>query len=1004
MLEASRVTEIFTPGPKPSLGSGYQVSPHLFLTARHVVDEVVRTPYAPPPLPSQLRSHLLGLGRDEHPKCRVRTLSDQAQPFVDASVVWAHPDLDVALIGVVTEDWQPRALSSLEWADIEGVDAVACTAVGFPKIEEAVDRVRDTRQIEGQITPFTLWKGRKWAISVQGSIGQEPISTSSSWAGMSGAAVFVGDALVGVIELDADPKDPTRMELLALRAKDFAEDAELVSWIAADSGPRAWCQISPTSRQRASSTTTAPLVPIGAPAVRPEGLAGRTEMIDTAIAQLVGGRDVALISGIPGAGKTAVASYLISSPRVATKFPDGSLWLPVGRGSAAGMAHWVHRLVVWADQLGVGAESVEAARSTEDGHELSRLISDALGDRRALLVFDDVWERSDAVLFKDIGRCCQRVITTRIPEVARVFASEVLPVEELDPDAAKQLIDAHCPGAIEVFGPLLDQVVAKVAGVPLALVLVGMKLNTEYGDYGEGAAREFLTDIRDLTSLQDWPLEVPESQSSLLRGNRTLQAVIGLTTGRLNEAEIDALHSLTAFPPKASSFSDAAGGYVVRKHELVRSLRSNGLLDLANPRTTRWTMHQAIFDFARRDGIDDEAMRRMTTYFAESYIELAESGDSSWVYDVDDDMENVRAAIEWAIRSGESYLGLRLTAALWDYWYKRNWFQRARGLAERVLAIPMPDTPSREHRVLRAKVLNDTGNYAYNMGDLASAERLHTQAREIRQSLGERALVAGSLNNLGLVHRERGDYKLSMTLTQDALTINEETRHKSWLLWKGMNLNNIGIILDRTGEHQAAVESQLASVEAFRQASPDWVPMAQTDMAAALINLGRREDARRLLISVLRSRRPAGDDKRVAAVLRGLARLAGDDQAETAMTWLRFSLQLSVPIFDRLGEVAALASLVNRAAQVGDVKAGARAAGVFDSLHERTGIALSPWRQQALDAAVAGLQDLDPSLYSVERNRSYEATNSGQLSTLGALGQQPDDPGLNRELDRVTAG
>ena len=88
-----------------------------------------------------------------------------------------------------------------------------------------------------------------------------------------------------------------------------------------------------------------------------------------------------------------------------------------------------------------------------------------------------------------------------------------MPVEELEPESAKHLIESHCPGAIDVFGSLLDEVVAKVAGVPLALVLVGMKLNTEFGDYGEGAARDFLTDIRDLTSLQDLPLDVADSEA-----------------------------------------------------------------------------------------------------------------------------------------------------------------------------------------------------------------------------------------------------------------------------------------------------------------------------------------------------------------------------------------------------------------------------------------------------------------------------------------------------------
>jgi hypothetical protein len=210
------------------------------------------------------------------------------------------------------------------------------------------------------------------------------------------------------------------------------------------------------------------LPPINVPALPEDGLEGRLEVVATVLDQLVSGHDVALTSGLPGIGKTAVA--VAAFRQSAESFPDGRLWLPVGRGDPAGMKHWVDRLAVWAHDLGVSSDAIYEAQLRQDGASLAAYVRAAIGERRLLLVFDDVWSQADAIVFKGIGGNCQRVLTTRLPTVGALFASPVCELQELDRASSRKLVGRFCPDALERFGGLLEDVLDALSDLPLSCV------------------------------------------------------------------------------------------------------------------------------------------------------------------------------------------------------------------------------------------------------------------------------------------------------------------------------------------------------------------------------------------------------------------------------------------------------------------------------------------------------------------------------------------------------
>jgi len=105
--------------------------------------------------------------------------------------------------------------------------------------------VRESRQIVGRVAPLSGAKGRRWVVQVQGGIGEVPAGSPSAWAGMSGAALFAGEVLIGIIVVDADPQHPGRLELWAVPAGTFANDPRLLAWVQLDGTTDAWSR-SPT--------------------------------------------------------------------------------------------------------------------------------------------------------------------------------------------------------------------------------------------------------------------------------------------------------------------------------------------------------------------------------------------------------------------------------------------------------------------------------------------------------------------------------------------------------------------------------------------------------------------------------------------------------------------------------------------------------------------------------------------------------------------------------------
>jgi hypothetical protein len=132
----------------------------------------------------------------------------------------------------------------------------------------------------------------------------------------------------------------------------------------------------------------------------------------------------AALRGAGGYGKTTLATAVCADQRVRDAFPDGVLWVTLGeRPDDASLVGKAADLVERLTGSRPGYTSLEAATSA---------LRETLGERRLLLVVDDVWDAAHLRPFLQGGAQVTRLITTR--------NRDTLPpgVRPVDVDAMKQ--------------------------------------------------------------------------------------------------------------------------------------------------------------------------------------------------------------------------------------------------------------------------------------------------------------------------------------------------------------------------------------------------------------------------------------------------------------------------------------------------------------------------------------------------------------------------------------
>ncbi|MDX6570939.1 MAG: hypothetical protein QOC86_95, partial [Gaiellales bacterium] len=630
---------------------------------------------------------------------------------------------------------------------------------------------------------------------------------------------------------------------------------------------------------------------------------GRARVLEEVVA-LLRRDDVRLVTllGPGGTGKTRL------SLEVAAQSADDY---------AAGV--WFAALATLAEPGLVLPAIAQAMGLRDSGEGAFELIIRHIRGRATLLVIDNLEQLLPAAahpLAALLAACPRLKLLVTSREPLRVSAEREFPVAPFVRDEAVAFFAERARAVRPDFAvgdenrATVEAVCARLDDLPLALELAAARVKL----LSPGA---LLTRLEQrLPLLVGGARDAPERQ-------RTLRGAIGWSHDLLPDEERRLFARVAVF----------TGGFTLEAAELVCAARLDELEALIDKSLVvfsdppagepRFGMLETIREFALEQldaGGDAAAQKGRHALFFCRLAEQAEEGlkgpeQGLWLDRLEADSDNLRASIEWSL-AGDPSIALRMTAALWLFWYMHGHVTEGRGWLVRALTVADP-APSRT----RAKALDGAGYLAGEQDDLETERALLEESLACARQIGsdEDVAIAGSHLMGCLVH---DDPERAWLLGQEAVALARAAGSR-WVL--AMALNNLGALAELLGKRES--RELIEESYRLRRAAGD-----ASRIALSLVNLadlalleGDPVRARPLLAEALELARQIGDKRHVVHALLALGWV---ELAERQFGEAAAQLRQCVVLARELGQIAnlleALVGLAGVAAAVGDAQRAAR--------------------------------------------------------------------------------
>jgi len=596
------------------------------------------------------------------------------------------------------------------------------------------------------------------------------------------------------------------------------------------------------------------------------------------------------LTGPGGTGKTRLA--LQAAAEASESFPDGIYWVPLAPLRDPSLV-----LSSLAQTLAVKEEPDRPLEDTLGAH---------LAGKRLLLVLDNLEHllpqaAAPIAALRDANGS-SLLVTSR--ERLRIGGEQTWPVPPLAEEDGRALFSARARAVEPSFTatPAVDELCARLDELPLAIELA--------------AARTAVFSSEQL-------LERLSGRLDLLKGDRdadprqqTLRATIEWSHDLLSEGEQRLFRRLSVFVGGCTY--EAAEQVADADPDTLQSLLDKSLLRKRDTAyEPRYWMLETIREYAAERLEEAGEAEKLRGRHAESFLALAEEAEPhlrgrprEWLERLEQEHDNLRAALDRLEASTETQLTLRLAGALSTFWYMRGHLVEGGRRLESALGADERPTGA------RAKALNGVVMMAT---DGAVAKPRAEEGLALHRKLGDVWGTAESRFLLGHVLAEEGDFSGAQELFEE-------------------------------------------SVRAFGELGDEHHTLLATYALASMCQeLGDIERARALDEETLRRARQLNNERLEAMSLDGLSGYARDEgRVEDAFSMNRESLRYWRDLGDVQHELDSLSRFAATHSVAGDAELAARLLSSSLALHEEMGLSVPLYqagRNEATLARIRGLLD-----------------------------------------------
>jgi non-specific serine/threonine protein kinase len=646
------------------------------------------------------------------------------------------------------------------------------------------------------------------------------------------------------------------------------------------------------------------------------------------------------LAGTGGCGKTRLALEVATASL--HDWPDGVWWIELA--SLSNPALVVQTI----------AATLHLAETS--GESLLDLIIRRLGASRCLLILDNcehLVERCAQVAQTLLSACPALTILATSRETLNVAGESVYAVPTLAlPDErgaieaigqadAVRLFAERARAAAPDFALTPQTTAATVAicrrldGLPLAFELAASRVRVLSPD----AIAERLT--------SSIPLLTGGSRTAPPR-QQTLRATLDWSYTLLPEAEARLFQRLAIF----------AGGFTLAAAEAVGGDAETDTLDLLghlidkslvsverdpaarNVPSAQGERRYRLLEILRQYGLEklaasgqmEETRRRHRDYYLRltqvAEIELEGPAQLHWLNRMEQEHDNIRAALRWSIEQARDDAAARMGSGMWRFWLSRGYLGEGRLWLRQALELVPEPSRTRARALLALSILA----FLHEGYSVSSADA--EEALKLFRELGEVQGMGTALLNCGVIWLGNGDYARAITYFEESLPLCAQANYAHGV---NLSLSSMGQAAMQLGEYARAQALETESIARAREAGDSRAEAgALTDLGVTFYVQGEYAQALRYFDESLAMRRTQGDRGGAAHTLFYLGRVALEqEQAAKARAYFEESFALRLALGDVEGQAAALEGLGALAAQAGDGVIAARCFGAAETARER---------------------------------------------------------------------
>jgi tetratricopeptide (TPR) repeat protein len=362
---------------------------------------------------------------------------------------------------------------------------------------------------------------------------------------------------------------------------------------------------------------------------------------------------------------------------------------------------------------------------------------------------------------------------------------------------------------------------------------------------------------RTLRALFDWSHDLLSEQAQVVfrrlavfAGGWTLEAAEAVC-GDTEDAVLDLLTDLVDKSLALAVESAGEARFVlletIREYALER-LAASGDASVVGRRHASWYLSLAVT--AKPSLMSDENLR-------------------AWLTCLDQERDNLRAALRWLRESRDVEGALRLVGALWLFWQVRDDLAEGRAEIDAVLALPGAST----YPAALAEARQGAGQIALSLGDLPTARSHLEWVVDYHRGSADHGGLGWALVWLGAVARHQGEFPRAASALHEALAVGRDVADRRVTGWA---LYGLGITTRLQGNPIGARPLLEESLAVFRRAG--WTEHVTAQVIGSLgsvaEDLGDDAEAAARFREALRVLGSAEDRHEIAGLLERFASLA----------------------------------------------------------------------------------------------------------------------------------